>query len=310
MYATSIQTNSCRLPDFIIPGAAKSGTTSLFQILNQHPSIFFPENRKEPFYFSFGNEKPTYTDQSFVNNLIWKTSDYLDLYADCPIQMLAGDASTSYMYTAQDTVAHMEKLYGSALPQVKVIILLRNPVDRAYSHYTYLIRNGLETRSFEEAISPDGISAWKHKRWGFDYLEYGLYASQIQIFKRNFPHCKILLSEDLKNIDQTISDILSFLELPSIQLNTGINANPSGIPKSRLIVKAMRSNPILKAAVGLLPLQLKQKAITRRDYLMAGMLRKEPMSEMTRKSLIQFYKPDVEKLERIINRDLSHWKNK
>ncbi len=309
MHATTFKTNGCRLPDFIIPGAAKSGTTTLFQILNQHPSIFFPANRKEPFYFSFGNEKPTYTDQSFVDNLVWKTRDYVDLYANCPEDSLAGDASTSYLYTAHNTIQHMQELYGNNLSEVKVIILLRNPIDRAYSHYTYLIRNGLETRSFEEAISPEGISTWKKFRWGFDYLGYGLYADQIQVFQENFPKCKILLSEDLKNIDHTINQVLSFLELPFVQLNTGINANPSGIPKSRIIVNAMRTNPILKAAVGLLPDRLKQKAISSRDTLMAKMLRKEPMLESTRRKLLQFYRPDVELLEKRINRDLSHWIN-
>ena len=156
-----------RLPDFIIPGAAKSGTTSLYQILNQHPDIFFPKSKKEPFYFSFGGEKPNYEDEQFNAIPVYQTDDYLNLYTEADDSQICGDASTSYLYLHEESIANMKKLYGDDLAEVKVIIILRNPVDRAFSHYTYLVRNGFENRPFEEAILPENIELWKKKRWGF-----------------------------------------------------------------------------------------------------------------------------------------------
>ena len=152
MLTTTFEKNKFRLPDFIIPGAAKSGTTTLYRVLAGHPELYFPENRKEPFYFSFGGEAPVYEDRAFVNHLIWNTREYLDLYRGAGDDQLAGDASTSYLYTHKEAIRNMRALYGNQLREVKIIILLRNPVQRAYSHYTYLVRNGFETRSFEEAV--------------------------------------------------------------------------------------------------------------------------------------------------------------
>ncbi len=163
MLTTTFEKNKFRLPDFIIPGAAKSGTTTMYRVLSRHPDLFFPKNRKEPFYFSFGDNEPAYSDRAFADHLIWSTREYLDLYLDASDNQFMGDASTSYLYTHREAIQNMRNLYGDQLHRVKVVIILRNPIHRAYSHYTYLVRNGFETRTFEEAISPEGIDEWKLK---------------------------------------------------------------------------------------------------------------------------------------------------
>lgn len=307
MLTTTIENIKFRLPDFIIPGAAKSGTTTLYRNLDRHPGLFFPKNRKEPFYFSFGGKKPEYGDPGFVDHIVWKTEDYLPLYTDASADQLTGDASTSYLYTATDTVANMRALYGDQLRDVKVIILLRNPVQRAYSHYTYLVRNGFETRSFAEAISPEGIEEWRKKRWGFDYLRYSLYADAVETFLRNFDHVMVRLTEDLKS-PEVYDEIFSFLGVESVEVGEDVRANPSGIPKSRLAVDLMRKNKLLKNAVNLLPEATKKKLLDRRDKLMSKLLTKEPMDAAIAERLTEFFSADIEKLEKAISRDLSHWK--
>lgn len=307
MFTTRFENQSFRLPDFIIPGAAKSGTTSLYQMLAQHPSIYFPPSRKEPFYFSFGGEKPTYTDEKFNELPIWRTSEYLKLYRDAEPDQICGDASTSYLYTAEKSIKLIREMYGDRYRDLKIIILLRNPIDRAYSHYTYLIRNGFETRSFEEAISEKGIAEWKSKRWGFDYLAYGAYANQVAAFKNTFPETKVWLLEDLKNGNRMISEIFQFLNVSTIDIKRVAKANPSGIPKNRGVVNLLRRNPIIKTIGKSLPSSMQQSLKGRRDRLMSKFLEKRPMNPETREKLQRHYREDIARLQEVIGRNLEHW---
>jgi len=296
-----------RLPDFIIPGAAKSGTTTLYQLLSQHPDLFFPPSRKEPFYFSFGGEKPNYTDEKFNLIPIWETDKYLELFETASESQLCGEASTSYLYTYEKSIRLLKQFYGDRLTDLKSMIILRNPVDRAYSHYTYLIRNGFENRSFEEAISKEGIKEWKEKRWGFDYLNYGLYANQVSAFKEAIPQTKVWLLEDLKEGRKTTDTMLDFLGVPSMSFDTSMKANPSGIPKNKGLVDLLRKNPIAKKIGKSLPSSLQSNLKNKRDKLMSKLLVKEPMKPETRDHLRAFFQDDIQKLQKVMDRDLSHW---
>jgi len=306
MFSYQYQGASYRLPDFFIPGAAKSGTTTLYQLLSQHQDIFFPKSRKEPFFFSFGGEEPTYGDDQFNSLHIWKTKDYLELYTPASRSQICGDASTSYLYTYKKTLPLIEQFYGDQVSALKSVILLRNPIDRAYSHYTYLIRNGFENRSFETAISKSEIDSWKKKRWGFDYLEYGRYANQVEAFQRTIPNSRVWLMEDLKKAE-TIDEIMSFLGVEPIALRTDIKANPSGIPKNRGAVDFLRKNAVAKKIGKALPQSMQAKLKNKRDQLMSKMLKKEPMKKETREWLKKVYYDDVLKLSNLIQRDLNHW---
>lgn len=297
-----------RLPDFMIPGAAKSGTTTLYQQLTAHPDIFFPKERKEPFYFSFGGEKPQYEDSQFNTIPVWDTQEYLDLYQPANQGQLCGDASTSYLYLHQASIGNMKKLYGDQLKDVKIIILLRNPINRAYSHYTYLIRNGYENRSFEEAISPQGIKEWKKKRWGFDYLQYGEYTAGVKAYFDEFNEVKVYLTEDLKNRDETLSSVCEFLGVSEMKDTRDVKANPSGIPKNKMLVDTLRKNKAFKVAGRLLPEKAKLKAQALRDNLMGKLLTKEPMNPATRNTLVDYFSDEIDRLEQTIERDLSRWK--
>lgn len=296
-----------RLPDFIIPGAAKSGTTTLYQLLSQHPDLFFPPSRKEPFYFSFGGEKPNYSDQQFNSIPIWETDKYLELFDTATESQLCGEASTSYLYTYEKSLNLLNSFYGEGLKSLKAMVILRNPVDRAYSHYTYLIRNGFENRSFEEAISKEGIEEWKKKRWGFDYLAYGEYAAQVAAFKEGIPQTKVWLLEDLKKGSETTDAMLDFLGVSPMKFDNSMKANPSGIPKNKGLVNLLRKNPLARQIGKALPTNLQSKLKSQRDKLMSKLLIKEPINPETRQKLTVHFRKDIEKLQDLIDRDLSHW---
>lgn len=294
-------------PDFLLIGAAKSGTTTVFRHLDQHPSIYFPPSQKEPFYHSFGGTKPQYTDEDFTRQITWKTEDYLGLYRDAPSGSLIGDGSTSYLYTPDQTLASIRALYGSRTSSLKVFCMLRNPVDRAYSHYMFLVRNGHENLPFEQAILPETIATRKKRRWGFDYLEYGNYYEQIVKFRAAFPHMKVWLMEDLKNPQQLMNEIYEFLGVPAQPIIASTEANPSGRPKSAFLVNQLRKNSFLKKMVNLLPKSFKAKSLELRDSAMKKLMVKEELDSDTRLKLIRFYAPDIERLQNLIGRDLTNW---
>ncbi|MGB6037241.1 MAG: sulfotransferase domain-containing protein [Cryomorphaceae bacterium] len=308
MYFTNEKEGARRLPDFIIPGAAKSGTTTLYQQLTAHPEIFFPKERKEPFYFSFGGEEPKYDDKQFNTIPIWDTDEYLNLYNGAHENQKCGDASTSYLYTHEASIANMKKLYGDNLRKVKIIILLRNPIERAYSHYTYLIRNGFENRPFAEAISEKGIAKWKTKRWGFDYLRYGEYSSAVSAFLAEFDNVEIFLTEDLKETDSILSKVCNFLEISEISDTREVVANPSGIPKNKALVNVLRKNRMFKTVGRMLPEKTKLRAQAVRDNWMSKLLTREPMSAESRRFLVDHYSKEIETLASLIGRDLSKWR--
>jgi hypothetical protein len=301
---------SIRLPDVLIPGAAKSGTTSLYQMLSQHPQVYFPPSEKEPFFFCFGNQKPLHLDQPIIDRVTYDEAEYFELYQNAGKEQLLFDGSTAYLYRYEEAIANMKLYYGEKIKEVKVIIVLRNPIERAWSHYNFLIRNGLENLPFEEAIQADIMKSRSQKRWGFDYLGFGKYADQVKAYQDTFPNTKVFLLEDLKKPNALCNEIFNFLGIGPLEIEKAAKANPSGIPKSKVLVNLLRKNQLLKKAVNLLPESIKHKLLAKRDKAMTSLMKKENLNSETRSDLISFYKEDINQLEKIIGRDLSSWKER
>ena len=239
---------------------------------------------------------------------VWRTSEYLKLYDGVGEEQLCGDASTGYLYQHKDVIANMESMYGERMEEVKIMMILRNPVDRAYSHYTFLVRNGFEDLEFEEAIRPEIINSRKTARWGFDYLDYGAYSEQVAHYLSRFPRAKVFLMEELKERQNLLNDITDFLEVDRMNFDEDLQANPSGIPKNKFLVDQMRKNKMMKWMVNQLPEGTKHRILNRRDKMMSKLLEKKPLRTDTREQLKDYFKDDVSRLESIIDRDLSHWK--
>lgn len=296
-----------RLPDAFVVGAAKSGTTSLYHMLAAHPSLFFPPGEKEPFFFCFGNQKPKKLDSRIAERVTWKEQSYFSLYSKAAEDAIAMDASTAYLYRHEEVIQHMKRYYGNQLSSVKIIILLRNPVERAWSHYLYLIRNGHETLDFEEAIKPECIARRTPGRWGFDYLGYGAYGAQVRAFVDCFPHTLIRFTEDLNDHNHLLSDVHQFLGVAHYPQEKGKKTNPSGVPKNRFLVNHMRNNKWLKKAVNQLPENLKHRLLEKRDSMMEDFLVKAEMDSKTKTQLQAYFADDIRTIEKITGRDLSAW---
>ena len=200
-----------RTPDFVIIGAQKAGTTSLFQYLGHHPQVR-PPIRKEIHYF----------DLNFHRGSLWYRAHF-------PLEKemgstLTGEASPYYLYHPQ-TPARMKEL----LPDVKLIVLLRNPVDRTYSAYQHERRLGRERLSFIDAINAEasrveaeatlvsGENAHRTKaHTQFSYVRRSLYAEQLERWFQHFPREQfhIIRSEDLfDEPSMVLSEVREFLRL-------------------------------------------------------------------------------------------------
>ena len=194
-------------PNFFIVGAAKAGTTSLHAYLSSHPQVFMSAV-KEPHYFA------PFEPSAEFDNFIPAVSDpkaYQMLFAGSQSYRAIGEASPSYLCNADAA-----KRIKSAIPDAKIIISLRNPVQRAYSHYLMEYHAGRESLAFDAAIDAD--QSRKTKGWGisFQYLELSSYAEQVERFIAEFGRDKVLvvLFENLvRDRAQTMREIADFLKI-------------------------------------------------------------------------------------------------
>ena len=167
------------LPSFVIIGAMKSGTTSLAAYLNAHPDAYCSV---EPHYF----------DREFDRGLDW----YREHFREAGAAAAVGDKSPSYMYHP----AAIERL-AVTLPDAKLVAILRNPVDRAHSHYWHQVRTGRETLSFGDAIAaePERL-AGSRGHSPYAYADRGMYLRQLEHVSGLVPREKllVLMFEDLR----------------------------------------------------------------------------------------------------------------
>lgn len=216
----SILTSPLRvMPNFLLIGAQKCGTTSLFHYLLRHPNIGKPL-KKEIGFFSV----------RFYRGINWYKSFFptplSELYQE---HFITGEASTGYICHP-----HAPNRIARTIPQVKLIALLRNPVDRAYSHYYHTKRLGREDLAFEEAIAKENERVgWIEEKIREDeyyyhdnyhlytYLSRGIYINQLKNWLGAFTKKQILVlrSEDLfSNPSAIVNQVFDFLELPNWEI--------------------------------------------------------------------------------------------
>src|SRR5205809_7660617 len=121
-------------PDFLVVGTARAGTTALHYHLRQHPQIFMPR-QKEPCFFCFAENKPNYKNGKFSFST-YKHNDYLKLFNKAKSFQIKGEISTPYLFLYDKTINNIRK-YHSHPDELKIIIVLRNPIHRAYSQYLW-----------------------------------------------------------------------------------------------------------------------------------------------------------------------------
>lgn len=293
------------MPNFLIIGAAKAGTTSIYHYLQQHPQIYMCPG-KEPRFFALEGEKLDFRgltpgiNQTSVTTL----EEYCQLFQEVTTEKAIGEASTIYLSSskAPDRIKYH-------LPDVKLIAILRDPSERAFSSYMHLVRDGYETLSFDEAIEAEATRIQENWQPLWFYKERGFYGKQLQryfsIFKPE--QIKIYLYEDLAADSKAIfHDITRFLEVDATFTPDFTRKNVSGIPKNTLLQNLLtKKNPIKSVFKPLLPKPLRQSVL--QSLAKQNLGAKPILSQETRQKLIAIYREDILKLQDLIERDLSQW---
>ena len=291
------------LPNFLIVGAPRCGTTTLYKSLKQHPQIFLSP-LKEPMFFILEGDYQIYPGPDRPEGPR-EIADYRSLYSDVRSEKAIGEASPCYL---SSTVAPIKiKKY---IPDIKMIALLRNPVDRAYSNFIFNRLVGREPLAdFSEAVAAEEDRAkngW-FKYW--DYMEAGFYGMHIERYLSYFrPHqFRFFLFEDLINTPDTL--FRNAFQLLGVDENVQIakpeKFNSSGIPRSRIVQDFIDKPSIIKAPLKkILSKGMQYRLLTK---FTNRNLKKPLLSQEIRNQLLALFREDIVKTQDLINRDLSAW---
>ena len=290
-------------PNFIIIGAMKAATTSLHFYLKQHPNIFMPDV-KEPMFFN-SLKKNNYFIKGKQNKKITSFEKYYALFKNANEKAI-GEASPGYIYNK-----YCADLIKKNLPDVKIIAVLRQPIERAYSNFLHVRRAGrepindfLNTLDLEESRVKNNWSPVYH------YIKQGYYHKQLLQYYNLFDQkdIKIILFEELvKNPKKIIKEIYYFLNVdPNFNTNTNKKLNVSGSPKGVFgwIIMKMRYYNLLQNVKPskILP-DFIINFISKLIYSKPKKLKREEIIRLTKK----YYVEDINKLEKLINKKLDHW---
>lgn len=294
-------------PDFILIGAAKSGTSSFYNYVKQHPSIYVsPVGKTNFFVSSFVDGRPRNEDLDFTPEQIEKLNfpitteeSYQQLFQDIPEdKTVLGEISPMYL----NSFVAAQKLKTSN-PNVKLIAMLRNPADRAYSGYQMQLRKEREERDFASNLNPEEV-----------YIRGGFYYDQLKRFFDVFDRSqiKIFLFEDFKqNPQQIIKEMFDFIGVDnSFVPDLETKFNQGGVPKNKGLYSFIFNSPLTKKIVksSIIPMLPKELRTKLEFNLRSNLLSKpEPMTLQTRKTLQEIYQEDILKLEGLIERDLQQW---
>jgi hypothetical protein len=281
------------LPNFLIIGAPRSGTTHLYRGLRQHPAIFMSDF-KEPMFFAYeGEDRPG----SITNRAAYET-----LFHGSEPYPAVGEASTLYLYSP-----NAARRIRQSIPDVRLIAILRNPTDRAFSQYTF--QRFLQTEpldTFEAALADENNRIQNNASPFLLYRPVGLYGRQIPRYLDQFPKEQLLfvLQDDLDIQPQTIfQQIFSFIGVdPNFEPDLRHRTNASGVPQYDTLFRMMKTTG--RAIKKLIP----ERLATRLSGSAHDAFLSHPaLTPETRQTLNDYFAKDIAITEGLIERDLSHW---
>lgn len=296
-----------KLPNFLIVGAAKCGTSSLHNYLNQHSDIFMPTFNKE----GMKVKEPRFLIKDIVESRlkkgVWNWDEYQALFDEADDQSALGEATVLYLYFYDHAIKNIKKYLGK---EVKIIIMLRNPIDRAYSAYSFASRTMQENKSFKEAID-SAMTRYKNNKFVSPmilYKELGLYAKMVEAYQKNFSNVHIILFDDfIRDASEEVKKVFKFLGVSTEEVNTRDVINAGGKKwKSSLMKRLiMGDNELKRVFKTLFPNNFRvyiKECIKKSFTAKAG-----EMDDLVKDELRTYFKEDILKLERLIDRDLSIW---
>ena len=281
------------LPTFLIIGVAKAGTTSVYAYLKEHPQIYMSPI-KETNYFAYqGKDTKTFLGKKPYNEFPVTTMEqYLALFEHAADKVAIGEASPLY-FESPVAAARIKR----TLPEAKLIVILRNPVERAFSDYMMGLSSGRGTWVMEEAFRENGHMV----QVGFYYEKLKRY---FDCFARE--RIKVYLYDDLKTDPlRTMKNMFCDVGVdPSFEPNTSVRYNVGGAPKNRtlntMLVKGAQ-NRILKSVAPQFVVNYFQ------DMWRKNLSNEVTLPEDLRRKLTNLYSQDILQTQELIKKDLTHW---
>ncbi len=293
-------------PSFIIIGAAKSGTTSLASYLSQHPDVFIPR-LKEARFLAYEGEIPAYRGFGKLGDRLmdanrsslptsWEA--YRKLFEGMTANQVGGEASPAYLY-----LAGTAERIRARLPDARLVAILRNPIDRAYSSFLHMRGEDAEIGSFEEALAREDDRIAQQAGLPWRYVDMGYYGAQLARYYRVFDRSQIHICfyEELRDDPaKLLADLCTFLRIdPAFGFDVSEKRNVSGIPRNRRLYEALKQtaqHPIVRGVRSLVPTSALRAA---RSGLSARLLDKPPLAPHVRRQLQASFLHDVRLLENL-----------
>src|SRR5258706_5115615 len=298
------------MPNFLVIGAAKCGTDSLCNYLGQHPQIYISPSREPNFFVAEGQPEIPYTgpgDRLALDSMWVSALDrYESLFAGVTNEKAIGEGTAWYIYY-EDAPQRIRW----HVPHAKLIVVLRNPVDRAYSAYTMLLRDGRETMGdFARALDAEDERTRRNWEPIWHYTKMGFYTHQLKRYYSTFEpsQLQVIVYDDYSaQPAKVVKDAYRFLEGDDkITPDTSTRYNVSLVPK-HIGVHALVAgeHPAKTAAKALLPVRIRQAMKQR--VVERNLMRPVPMDAEVRQRLVTLFRADILELQEMIGRDLSHW---
>ena len=275
------------LPNFLVIGAHKCGTTSLYQYLAQHPEVFVSPVKEANYFWWEGQAEDRFSAKT--------RGEYERLFEGVKGEKAIGEASPQYLNNENSA----ERIRRE-LPGAKLVVSLRNPADRAYSHYLSLLRNGYETRPAVQALQPESLC-----------VQHGFYYPRLLRYYERFPRERIhvILFDDLVSDSPAIMRrLFEFLGVDTAApIDTKIIHNRARAPRSAWITRwLLRAMSLRFHVLPHLPARLRGHGLAMR--LHESTLTKAPrMEPALRRRLLEGYRDDIGRTGELIGRDLSPW---
>jgi hypothetical protein len=296
------------MPNFLVIGAARSGTTSLHHYMRVHPEIFMSPV-KEPNFFAFEGERFDVRHEApgwrhWSRHSTPNPEEYRALFRDVKAEKAIGEASPSYMRSP----GAAERI-RRALPDARLIAILRDPAERAYANYMGRLRDGTERTPDPHDAIMDALGGrgpdWRREV----YIDLGLYHERLRPFYERFDRDRIrvvLFDDFVRDRHGVLRELFSFLGVdPAFEPDTSIVYNSSGRIVNPLLRFAWTHSNVLRARVQpWLPRPVREAgwALIQRN------LSRPPLPPDLRAALVERYRADILELERLLDRDLSRWR--
>ncbi len=297
------------LPNFLIAGMAKCGTSSLSQYLKSHPDVFISK-KKEPRFLSsqcmrFPMNGPK--DRQVENWYVKDFDSYKELFAKATEKAI-GEASADTLYFHEGTIPVIKQYLGDP----HILIIIRDPVKRAFSAYQHMVRDEREMGTFEEGLEGENQRIVDNWELIYHYRKASQYYAPIKAFMENFSNVKILLNEDLQSEpNRVLKEVFEFLGVdPDVPIDTDLEFNRSGKPKSQALHDNLQSESTFRKIIRpfmRVVLPTKKLRIRAFTWLSTKNLDRLELSQTTASALRKEFREEMIKTGDLIGMDLNRY---